>query len=310
MPNKTNAKLSTWLFWSPLKFAFISLGIILTAAFIFSIIASKLYANAPIQQTPLLAILALGTLGAAAIQIRKLPPIKMDRQSFIALHNGQTLILSLAFMIASYLIFINYQQIMFSLLMMETQSSLYFLAILIIAALFYLYLIGLAITNIYAKFCRIREFNIPIWKIVLSIPFGFSGLWVTGYLLNTNTPKQPAIQTHSKWYTAWTQWTLSRPATTIATFIAITTLSGFFFGFNAVLLTFSLALIFGIWALQIGTTKFTKTIPTKYATTMVMINIALLVIIFGFRALVPPTTQNVQINITDTEIITNNTGEQ
>lgn len=309
MPNKTNSKLSTWLFWSPLKFAFMSLGIMLTAAFIFSIVASTFYTNTTLPQTPMLIILVLGICLGAIIQIRKLPTDKMDRQSFIALHNGQTIILSLAFMIASYLIFVNYQQIMFSMLIMETNSSLSFLMILIIAALFYLYLTGLAIANIYAKFRRIREFDVPTWKIIFSMPFGFSGLWTAGYLLNTPTPKQPTIQTKSKWYSAWTKWVISRPATTIATFIAITILSGFFFGFNAVLLTFSLALIFGIWTLQIGSRQFTKTIPTKYATTTVIINITLLAIFLGFRALVPPTTQNVQINITDTEIITTDTGE-
>ncbi len=309
MPNKTNSKLSTWLFWSPLKFAFISLGIMLTAAFIFSIIASHLYGNIALPQTPLLIILILGILGGAIIQIRKLPSEKMDRQSFIALHNGQTVILSLAFLIASYLIFINYQQIMFSMLIMETQSSLSFLTILIAAALFYLYLTGLAIANIYAKIRRIREFNVPTWKIIASMPFGFSGLWAAGYLLNTPTPKHPTVQIKSKWYSAWTQWVISRPAATITTFIAITTLSGFFFGFNAILLTFSLALIFGIWTLQIGTNQFIKTIPTKYATTTVIINIALLILFLGFRALVPPTTQNVQINIADTEITTTDTGE-
>ncbi|MBQ8367685.1 MAG: hypothetical protein IJX43_01320 [Alphaproteobacteria bacterium] len=309
MPNKTNSKLSTWLFWSPLKFAFMSLGIMLTAAFIFSIVASTFYTNTTLPQTPMLIILVLGICLGAIIQIRKLPTDKMDRQSFIALHNGQTIILSLAFMIASYLIFVNYQQIMFSMLIMETNSSVSFLMILIIAALFYLYLTGLAIANIYAKFRRIREFDVPTWKIIFSMPFGFSGLWTAGYLLNTPTQKQTTIQINSKWYSAWTKWVISRPATTIATFIVITILSGFFFGFNAVLLTFSLALIFGIWTLQIGSRQFTKTVPTKYATTTVIINITLLVIFLGFRALVPPTTQNVQINITDTEIITTDTGE-
>ena len=310
MPNKTNTKLSTWLFWSPLKFAFISLGIILITAFIFSFIASRFYINTAMPQTPLLAILTIGILTSGIIQIRNLPAIKMDRQSFIALHNGQTIILSLAFMIASYLIFINYQQIMFSMLIMNTQSSPSFLIILIIIALFYLYLTGLTFANIYAKIRRIRELNVPTWKIIFSMPFGFSGLWAAGYLLNTHPSKQSAVQIKSKWYSAWTQRTISHPATTIATFIFITILSGFFFGFNAVLLTFSLTLIFGIWVLQVGTNQFTKTIPHKFATTTVIINIALLTILLGFRALVPPTTQDVQINISDMNTITEITGEQ
>ena len=69
------------------------------------------------------------------------------------------------------------------------------------------------------------------------------------------------------------------------------------------LLTFSLALIFGIWALQSGTKPFIKNIAGKYANAAVIFNAILVILFIGFYAFMPTTTQDVQLTISDTEII-------
>jgi hypothetical protein len=303
MKKNITPKFSTWTFWSPLKFATISFGIMITTAFIFSLIAGAIYTPAPMPQTPLIILLTIGFIGAIAIQIKTLPRGKMDRISFISIHNTQTIILSILFIISSYMLVRYAQQIIFYLLIMETQLSATFLITLTASLIFYLYLLGLLFANMYAKFCRARELKIPTWKIICSIPFGFSALWIPGYILDYDTTKSITYAPKSKYLGTASKWITSRPAHTIATFIAITTLSGFFFGFNAVLLTFSLALIFGIWALQSGTKPFIKNIAGKYANAAVIFNAILVILFIGFYAFMPTTTQDVQLTISDTEII-------
>ena len=249
-------------------------------------------------------LLALGFICSIALQINSLPRAKMDQLSFISIHNTQTVLLSGLFITSSYLLARYAQQIMFYLFMLETRLSATFIITLTASLLFYLYLLGLAIANIYAKFRRIREFNVPTWKIICSMPFGFAALWTPGYIIKSTATKATAFTPKSKWMQRATNWICLRPANTIATFIAITTLSGFFFGFNAVLLTFSLTLIFGIWALQRGTKSFIQDMPRKYATASVIFNVALLAITIIYFAIPHTSDQDVQITISDTEITT------
>lgn len=303
MKKNNTTKISTWTLWSPLKFAAISFGIMITTTFIFSLIAGAKYGPVLTPQTPLIILLTIGFIGAIAIQIKSLPRDKMDRTSFITIHNIQTITLSLLFIVSSYILVRYSQQIIFYLLIMETRLSATFIITLTATLIFYLYLLGLLFANIYAKFRRVRELNIPTWKIICSMPFGFAALWTPGYILDSGTVKNPTYALKSKTITNATNWVISRPAHTIATFIAITTLSGFFFGFNAVLLTFSLTLIFGIWASQRGTKTFIKNMPSKYANTAVIFNAVLVILFVGFYVFVPTTTQNVQLTISDTEII-------
>ena len=304
MKKSTTEKFSTWTLWSPLKFAAISFCILISIAFIYSLIAGAIYTPATIPQTPLMISLALGFICSIALQINSLPRAKMDQRSFISIHNTQTVLLSGLFITSSYLVARYAQQIIFYLFMLETRLSATFIITLTASLLFYLYLLGLAIANIYAKFRRIREFNVPTWKIICSMPFGFAALWTPGYIIKSTATKATAFTPKSKWMQRATNWICLRPANTIATFIAITTLSGFFFGFNAVLLTFSLTLIFGIWALQRGTKSFIQDMPRKYATASVIFNAALLAITIIYFAIPHTSDQDVQITISDTEFTT------
>lgn len=302
MTEKNTNKFSTWTLWSPLKFAVLSFCVLISTAFFYSLIAGTIYNPSNIPQTPLWILLTIGFICSIAFQFKTLPRDKMDRASFIAIHNTQTIILSGLFLISAYLITRYAQQIMFSLMIMETRISATFLIALGASLLFYLYLIGLLIANICAKVRRIREFDIPTWKIVCSMPFGFSALWTPGYILDANASKSQTYAPKSELLNRINNRIISTTTSTIATFIAITLLSGFFFGFNSVLLTFSLTLIFGIWAIQVGTKKFIKNMPEKYSTSVVIFNIALLIITIVFFSLAPATTPDAQITISDTEI--------
>ena len=302
MKQNNTSKFSTWTLWSPLKFATMAFCLIISITAIYSLIAGAIYTPATTPQTPLTILFLIGFIAATTFQIKSLPRDKMDRTSFMCIHNTQTILLSSLFIISSYLIARNAQRIIFYLLTFQNQSSGTLVIIFIATLLFYLYLLGLLFANIYAKFCRIRDLNIPTWKIICSMPFGFAALWTPGYIIKTSSQKKPTFTPKSKWLNGITNWMTSHSTNTIATFIAITLISGFVMGFNSVLLTFSLALIFGIWALQSGTKTFIKNISGKYATMAIVINLILIIITGVFYVFVPDTDQNVHITITETEI--------
>ena len=302
MSTTKKTTLSTWLVWAPLKFACISFSIMTITAIIYGLISTHALNPAPIPQTPLVLLLTLAFISSVAILWQILPSEKINQSAFIAVHNIQTFVLSTAFFVSSYFILSNTEQIIFNLLLIETQHPTSFFITFLVSCLFYLYLSGIFFANLYAKIYSIRTLQIPTWKIIFSIPFGFSALWTPAYFLVTQKNKDTSISIQTQWYNKLTQWITAKKLNTAVSFTSITVISGLFFGLNSILLTFALTLIFGIWLINTGEKNFTKNIGKKYSTYAVILNLVLWIIIFGFNAFVHPTTQNVQMNIYDTQI--------
>ena len=295
---KKDATLLTWLFSAPLKFSVISFIMTMFIVFIYSLTAS----NYTVSSMPLFILLTLAIAWCTYLTIRKLPKIKMDKPSFIAIHNAQTILLFLLFTISTYLLMSNQQSLLFRLMMFDASHSNGFLFIVMFIALFLFFLMGTALINFYVKICRIQQFNIPAWKVIFSWPFGFGMLWIPGYLLNTKLPKKPSQEIKSKIYSKITNWTLANTINTISMFAFMTVLSSFFVGLAPTLLTFVLTLIFGLWSLNIGPKKFETQMPKTYSTIAVIINIAMIIAISCFYLFAPQ--PNVHINISDTTVIT------
>lgn len=300
MSQTNTSKLSTWTIWAPLRFAitaFISLSLI---GLLYTFIASKIYAPAPIPTQPLLWLCTITFIGCTIALFYKLPRTNIDRTSFIAVHNLQMLITSIFFILLTYILLNNANEIIFKLILLETKSQLSFILAISIFAIIMLYTFGILFSNIFAKFRRIQALYIPTWKIICSMPFGFSALWTPGYILNTKD-KANSIDIKSNWYKKLTNKITERQSSVIAVFSIITMLSGFIYGLNSILLTFTLALTFGIWALNIGTKNFTNNIGGKYANWAVIINIILIIIFITVYSFRTQTNENMQINITETE---------
>ena len=132
------------------------------------------------------------------------------------------------------------------------------------------------------------------------MPFGFSALWTPGYILNTND-KTNSISVKSNWYKKITDKIITHQPVLIAVFSVITMLSGFIYGLNSTLLTFTLALIFGIWTLNTGTKKFLNNIGGKYANWATIINIVLIITFSLFYRITNNLQKQQQININSTE---------
>lgn len=276
MKTTQHTKLSTWLLWAPMKFALILFALTSVFLLLFSL-AFSLLPTSPSNYIGVILIF-IAFIAASAITIRGLPKTFPDRFSFISIHTPQTLIMALAFLTMTYLISQNTNQIIMFLLTVQTKNHLDFLSITLIfgTIVFYMYLIGVLISNMYLKFLRIRALNVPAWKIILSIPFGFSALWVPGYLLHSDKSRKHTTPQKQNWYSSAINWILSSPSKTIFAFIITTIISGFFFGFNMVALSFGLTLIFCLWLMQSGQKNFITHMPQTYSTIAIMFNIALI----------------------------------
>ena len=294
--------LTTWLVKLPVRFALISMGLILLLSLLYPAIGGLFYPADALPFTPVLVFIGLGILVGAYLTIRKAPAIQMDNTSFITIHTAQTMLLFLLFSVSTYLFISHQQYILYQALLLNAKFSGTTTILISLIATYFMYILGIEIFNIYVKFRCMQRFNIPTWKIILSIPFGFSALWVPGYLLNTKQIKNPSQKINSKWYNRIINWTTSNQLNTISMFVFITIISSFFAGLNAMLLTFIFALIFGIWVLQIGAKTFEKNIAKKYSSVAIITNIALIIIFSCFYIFAPQPSQNIQISVSDTEI--------
>ena len=288
MARKKSQSLLTWLLWHPLKFALIAFGLIVLISAVLN--AMGVSTDGPIAFGVIIAVVI-----AAAITFWYMPRGNMDRRGFIALNNAQTLIATTIFW-ASAIIIATYQaQITNKLLWMATMQSGMFFTIFVLVGVFYMYLFGVSLTNLYTKYQRCREMCISPWKIILSMPFGFGLLWTPGYLLDDGNKNNSSVTISARWYERLTNWIMSNPIYTTLAFALIVIYSGFFAGFNAALLTLASAVVFAIWLRIAGLSGFRGAQNRTYAYVAIVVNIA---IIIGFILLATNNTM-MTINITD-----------
>lgn len=281
MAEKKSITLLDWLLWKPIKFSVITFLMMIGVGFIYAVIPSLIFNGGTESKSLLTILLAVAFAVSAYLMLRKMPSDNLDRKSFVAINNAQIFFTSAAFIISTLIIVANANTIMLKLLLMPTHSSASFIAIIVVAALFYLYLCGLFIANLYLKFRRCRTLGISPWKILCSMPLGFGLLWIPGYILPDVKKGKQTLQLKTKWYNKFTDWVLSNTVNTIIVFIALVTFSGFFFGFNSILLTLFLAVIFAIWLNIYGKDGFGKILPHKYASFAIILNIILIICLIG-----------------------------
>lgn len=265
--------LRSWLLGTPIFFTITSFLLMVLV----TIIAGLILPETSLTITTVGILISISTIVSAIISLRRLPGHKMDRASFINIHNAQSFIIIaaslLSLIMAMYLTSIKF----WFFTMLQTQSGAIISMILaIILVLVSLYTTGVVLCNFWAKFWRGINMKIPAWKIILSIPFGFAMMWIPGYFISSNTPKTPTVPTSYTWYKKLTDWVMSSPRNCGIMFSTLVLLSGLATGFSSVLMTFTFAMLFAIWILQIGTKKFEKNIGGTYATIAVTVNIIMI----------------------------------
>lgn len=274
MANEQRSSLKFWLLKTPIFFAI--------TAFLFTAVTTALTGLLlPATETTVQAagILTFITMTIAAIlAIRRIGIVDIKRSDLVTVFNTQTIIT----VIASLISFVTISHMpavqMWVYNLMQTHTGVvigFVLATLIVLLSFYI--LGVLIVSLWAKFLRARAMNIPTWKIICSMPFGFAMTWIPGYFLSSKSEKKPSISVTCKWISALTKWTTKNLTNAGFIFAILIIATGLFAGLASTLLTLTFAMLFGIWAMQSGHDKFTKNIGGAYATTAVVINIAIII---------------------------------
>ena len=210
---------------------------------------------------------------------------KANNKSFVSIHNAQMLVM-LFFFFISFIPIAKYQlEIFMTMMYFSQQHPVLTVLLLSTIFIFSLYLLGVLTANIYAKFLRARTMGIPAWKIILTMPFAFCATWIPGYFLSSGDPKTTPVTIKSQWYNSLTDWILSRKRTTVLAFVGTILIAHFYMGSYSTLLSFSFALIFGIWILQIGTKKFLKNIDREYTNITIVLNIIMVITFITISAM-------------------------
>ncbi len=243
--NKRNT-LKTWLFTKPFQFALrmLILIVITWIARLFPTI------NIPLFNYGTLAV-AIGIFAWATYKLIKSLPFKeVSQKDFVALTNGYRItILATLFVSFGYNVLTEYS---FSSLWFSTMSPLTSRILVaffgIIQSFIPMFILGAALSSMYAKYRRARIMGLSPWQIILTMPYSFIMSWMPGYLIPDNTTKSK-IQIKSNWYSRFNKWTTANSINTTFVFLFLILLSNLLLTRHTGTLLFPLVLflIFSLW---------------------------------------------------------------
>lgn len=268
-----NNTLKYWLVNTPIFFAITSFLCAITV----SVLGGLLLPNSGTTVATVGTLTVITTVISAILAIRRLKTSNMDRTSLVTIFN--TVMITVALMsLISFITLIQfpYLRIWLYHLMQSTIGMIFAFTIALCILMISLYVFGMIIVGLWAKILRARTMNIPLWKIICSIPFGFDMMWIPGYFISTKQDKKPTVKTQTNWIVKLTQWTMAHPVNSGFMFTSLIFLNGIFNGLSSTLLTLSLLMLFGIWAIQVGAKKFEKNIGGAYATIAVIFNLIMI----------------------------------
>ena len=278
---KTNNSLKSWLFNKPILFVLLSC----ICTIIFSLIASVIDSVFTISDTTYQTMVTIFALAAFIYpiyyMIKKLPDEKMYRNDFIAIVNGANIIS----LVASFIVILTLglytgSDIKRDLMFMYVLQPTLFTILALIAGLSTVYLIGVAISGIYAKYKRCRQMGIDKSKIILSMPFAFLMLWTPGYLIDDKN-KKSVLEIKSKWYSKFNKWVVSNFSNTLFVFLFLLFCKNIISGLPTILLAFALLVLYTLWYVK-HKKDFVKNINNGYALTAIGINIAIIMAVLFF----------------------------
>ena len=199
----------------------------------------------------------------------------MYRNDFIAINNGASIISIATSLIAILSIGLAGPMIQRKMMMMYLLHQSAFLIIFIAIILLSLYILGVAVANIYAKYKRATTMGINPWRVILSMPFGFLLMWTPGYLIEEKGKKSNLV-IKSNWYNRFNNWVLSNFSNVLFMFLFLTFARCVISGLPTLILTTALLVLYTLWYVK-HKSDFVKNINNGYALTAVGINIAVLV---------------------------------
>lgn len=275
---KNIVQLKQWLFNKPAIFSLMLIGLVLGLGLIYSFIQSLLHFDGMMIHFYL--IFGVSFLYSAYYMIKHLPHEKINRNDFIAITNGASII-SVVSSIAIFSAFelfgpaLRYKAMMFYLLHPVLLGCLLF-----VFFLFASYVLGVAVSGFYAKYKRATTLGIAQWKVILSMPFTFLMLWTPGYLIEEKSQKSNLL-IKSKWYSRFNKWTLSNFTNTLFIFLFLLFMKAAIAGLTTLILTVVLLAFYTLWYTK-HKSDFMRNINNGYALTNICINIAILLAVIIF----------------------------
>lgn len=264
---KANINLKTWIFDKPVKFALLTFAINLAVIFAYAIISSIFDITSMILLEIMLSVSFIWNI---CYMIKKLPHNDMYRRDFVAITNACCFITVLIPLITFTLLANNLYMLKYNFMMVYLLHPVLVWVALISLALLYLYVFGVAISSVYAKYKRALKIGISKWRIILSMPFAFLLMWAPGYLISEKKDESN-LEINTRWFNKFNKWVLSDSTNAIVVFLALVLLRNTFSGLPALLLTLFLLAVYALWNLRYKT-KFIKDINRGYALTAIGIN--------------------------------------
>lgn len=269
---KTIPQLKQWLFNKPIIFSLMFFGLVTVLGLAYSLVQTFLHFETVI---PVYIIFAVALLYSVYYMIKKLPHDKMPRNDFIAIVNGASIISIVSSIIAIFVISFYGVKLQQKMMMMYLLHPTTFTVIFLAVVLFSLYILGVAISGIYAKYKRVTTMGVSPWKAILSMPFAFLMLWTPGYLIEEKG-KKTNLLIKSKWYNRFNNWVISNFSNTLFIFLFLVFAKSVIAGLSTSVLTVALLIIYTLWYVK-HKSDFVKNINDGYALTSVGINIATII---------------------------------
>ena len=265
-------QLKTWLFTKPIIFASLCIGFGLAFGLCYALIQTFLNFE---SMVPIYILFGLSILLPACYIIKKLPHTDMNQNDFVAITNGAGIISIAASFLAIILAMVYSNVSQHGILTLYMFHPLKFYTLVLLTLFSSLYLIGVAISNIYAKYKRAVTLGISPWKVILSMPFAFLLMWTPGYLVKGKDGKS-GLKIKSSWYNKLNKWVLSNFNNTLFAFVFLLFFKSVIAGtMTLVLATISL-IIYTLWYVK-HKSDFVANINNGYASTAVCINLAILI---------------------------------
>ena len=269
---KNILQLKQWLFNKPAVFSVMFFGLIVVLSLAYSVIQTFFGFNTLV---PIYFIFGISFIYSVYYMIKKLPHDKLYQSDFIAITNG-TSIISIISSIIAISVFGLYGPLF------QTQMMrLYFLhpvvfgIVFVTITLISLYILGVAISGVYAKYKRTTSIGVSPWKVILSMPFAFLLLWTPGYLIEEKTKKSNLV-IKSQWYTRFNNWIMSNFSNILFVFLFFVLAKAVIAGLSTLIFTGALLVIYALWYTK-HKSDFIKNIDKGYALTCIGINFAILI---------------------------------
>lgn len=279
MPRQNNKNLlKTWLFDKPMMFALLTCGISFVIISIYAII-SNLFEISTKEPLVILLITILTGIYSMYYTIKRLPHTPMARPDFIAITNACGFLIFLIPFITLLFVGPDPQIIRHKALIFYVLHPVAFWFVSIGGLILYLYVGGLAVSSIYAKYRRAVQLGISKWKVILSMPFAFLLMWTPGYLVEENKTKSN-MQINSPWYARFNQWVITDILNTFFVYLVLLLMLNIFAGFPTILLTAFLLMVYTLWNLKFKN-GFLKNINRGYSLTAVAINLIFIITILA-----------------------------